>query len=102
MKLSHCVATAVIFGAVFGLGAGYLADVSTQAGYEAGLADGTQQGKEAKMAELATVFAPYGYHKIRMVKKDCEAKFGMVCKIYGGFAPDIKAAREEPESKGPL
>jgi hypothetical protein len=102
MKFSHAVLTGAMLGALVGLGVAWTEDVSTQAGYEAGLADGIKAGKEYKNVELATVFAPYGYHKIRMAKKDCEAKSGMICKIYGGFAPDIKATREEPVKKGPL
>jgi hypothetical protein len=118
MKLSHSLVY-VTLGAAF-VFASALAGLThveeeKQASYLAGWGDGNitglaagevlgvQKGKEAKMVELANLFAPYGYHKIRMAKKDCEVKTGMICKIYGGFAPDIKAAREEPvNKKGPL
>lgn len=46
-----------------------------------------ESGKASKMAELATVFAPHGYEKIKGAKQDCEIKANETCRIYGGFAP---------------
>ena len=89
------IASVVLAGALIGLGAGWLEDTSYQEGYTSGM--------EAKTLELAEVFAPYGYEKIRMAKVSCEAKSGMVYQIYGGFAPFIMAKKEEPNTKmGPL
>lgn len=51
--------------------------------YEAGI----KKGKSDKISELATVFAPHGYEKIKGAKQDCEIKSGETCRIYGGFAP---------------
>lgn len=95
MKKLTMIACSISISVVFGGFIGAVAHYQREAGYQA--------GKEARMAELGDLFAPYGYHKIRMAKKDCEAKTGVTCIIYGGFAPDYKVTREEPVNKqGPL
>lgn len=102
--ISFCVLTAAVtaFATVF-VAEPTIYKAGWDAGDKFGREIGEAAGKESRNLELAEVFAPYGYHKIRMAKKDCEARSGMVCKIYGGFAPDIKTSREEnKKQQGPL
>jgi hypothetical protein len=74
------------------------------AGLEQGELAGIQKGKEAKILELAKVFAPHGYEKIKAAKRDCEVKTSEVCQIYGGFAPKslfLPKAIPDTSKKGP-
>lgn len=94
MKTHRQVLAIVSISVIFGTFVGMVAHYQREAGI--------QEGKEAKVLELAKVFAPYGYEKIREAKADCEGKTGMVCQIYGGFAPVIKRTAEVQPKQGPI